>query len=367
MLGLTPSDPLPRFQPLLVDTLADEELDALDFGVIALDEEGIVLRYNLYEARMARLDRNQVLGRNFFHDVAPCTRSEAFQGRFRRVVAAEQVVEPEGFEFLFDFAFGAQKVFIELVRIAGVERYYLLVNRRALLPPRPDLPKDAYAVQQRELAPMEATLGVRRDGLEQRILEVPWSLLAALRATCNRLAPESWQLFCCEWGLQWGQRVAVDLETVALASPARTLRQMTMREVATTLSEYLARQGWGLLQFDFEAAREGVIVIELARSALAESAPRAHATGDVSDLACHLLAGCLSGLLTQIAARRLTVREVSCRAGGAPHCSFVVVAHHRRGVVDAVLSQGMRGVQPIRAALRDTPPPRPRSTTPEEP
>jgi photoactive yellow protein len=347
--------------------MADEELDALDFGVIALDEDGIVLRYNLYEARMARLDRNQVLGRNFFHDVAPCTRSEAFQGRFRRAVVAGEAVEPEGFEFCFDFAFGAQKVFIEIVRIAGAQRYYLLINRRALLPLRPDLPKDSYAVQQRELAPTEAALGVRRDHLEQRILEVPWSLLAALRATCNRLAPETWQLFCCEWGLQWGQRVAIDLEAAALENPGRTLRLMTMGEVATTISGYLARQGWGLLRFDFEAAREGVIVVELARSALAESAPRAHAAGDASDLACHLLSGCLSGLLTRIAARRLAVREVSCRAGGAPHCSFVVVAHHRRSVLDAALSQGMRGIQPIRGALRNTPPTRPGSKPPEEP
>ena len=55
--------PLP-FEPALVDEASDAELDALDVGVVGLDEQGTILRYNLYESRLARLDRNQVLGKN---------------------------------------------------------------------------------------------------------------------------------------------------------------------------------------------------------------------------------------------------------------------------------------------------------------
>jgi photoactive yellow protein len=56
----TPTD------PMQLDGRSDQELDTLPFGVIALDDEGTILRYNLYEAQFARLDRNQVLGRDFF-------------------------------------------------------------------------------------------------------------------------------------------------------------------------------------------------------------------------------------------------------------------------------------------------------------
>ena len=87
MLDLARPVTLAPFDPRTIDDLSDAELDALAFGVIALDEEGTVLRYNLYESRLARLDRNQVVGRNFFDDVAPCTRIEAFQGRFRAFAA----------------------------------------------------------------------------------------------------------------------------------------------------------------------------------------------------------------------------------------------------------------------------------------
>ena len=79
--------PPSSFNAASVDDRTDAELDALPFGVIALDRDGFVLRYNLYESRLARLDRNQVVGRNFFDEIAPCTRNEAFQGRFRALVA----------------------------------------------------------------------------------------------------------------------------------------------------------------------------------------------------------------------------------------------------------------------------------------
>jgi photoactive yellow protein len=356
MLDLSATTTQRLFQSSEVDTLDDAELDTLDFGVIAVDADGIILRYNLYEARLARLDRNQVLGRSFFHDVAPCTRGEAFEGRFRQLVSAGDHAPPQQFEYLFDFKFGAQKVQVEIVSIAGEARYYLLINRSAVLPARPDLPQGGYAVLQQELAPDEIKLGVRRDTLEQRHVQVPWSLLAALRATCNRLAPDSWQIFCSEWGVQWGRRAALDLESSALESRGTALRELTMREVAELLSEHFARQGWGRARFDFGAAREGVIVVEIERSALAESAPQSRlAVGASADLACHLLAGCLGGVLTQVAARRLAVREVSCLAGGAGHCSFVVVADPRRAALEATLGKGVRGVEQVRAALRSAP------------
>ena len=61
------------FEPVQVTLLSETELDALPFGVICLDPDGKVLRYNLAESRLARLDRAQVLGKNFFRRIAPCT------------------------------------------------------------------------------------------------------------------------------------------------------------------------------------------------------------------------------------------------------------------------------------------------------
>ena len=265
--------PASSFNAAAVDDRSDAELDALSFGVIALDEDGVVLRYNLYESRLARLDRNQVLGRSFFAEIAPCTRTEAFEGRFRAFVAAGATMKSERFEYVFDFKFGAQDVMVELVRAPSASRYYLLINRRRVAPPRPEFPPELLAALQRDLAPDEGRQGVLRDDLERRFVDAPVALFAALRATCERLAPEAWQLFSTEWGVQWGRRAAVDLEASVLEGGGRSLREQPMSEVAKTIAAYLAERGWGLPSFDFASTGEGILRVDLTRSALAEAAP----------------------------------------------------------------------------------------------
>lgn len=341
--------------PRTIDEASDAQLDALGFGVIGLDPSGVVLRYNLYESRLARLDRNQVLGRNFFDEVARCTRTDEFQGRFERLLRSGAVGRSERFEFVFGFSFGEQRVGVEMV-LATPSRIYLLVNRLRVSSTRtlgPDVP---LAAAQRELAPDESSLGVRRDTLERRFVEAPAILFAALRATCDRVAPESWQLFAGEWGVQWGRRAAIDLEAGLIEQGKSSLRDLPMRELADLVAASLARTGWGRLGFDFSFAAEGLVVASLERSALAEAPPRTERGGVGEELSCHLVSGWLSGVMSHVAERRLAAREVACRAAGAPRCAFAVVAHERRRVVDQTIKQGLRGVEPIRDALRRAPP-----------
>jgi len=70
------------FQPFDLERAAvlGADLDALPFGVIVVDRAGIILEYNAYESELAGLTRARVLGRNFFHDVAPCTALRDFEG-----------------------------------------------------------------------------------------------------------------------------------------------------------------------------------------------------------------------------------------------------------------------------------------------
>ena len=114
---MIPRETLPspsKFGPAEADRLEDVELDQLPFGVICLAADGLILRYNLAEARLARLDPTTVVGRNFFTDVAPCTNTDEFYGRFRRVV--ERKANEANFRYIFDFKFGAQDVDVEVHR-----------------------------------------------------------------------------------------------------------------------------------------------------------------------------------------------------------------------------------------------------------
>jgi photoactive yellow protein len=356
MLDLADSSRTAPIDLTTVDDRSDADLDALDFGVICLDEEGTILRYNLYESRFARLDRNQVLGRNFFHEVARCTANAAFEGRFRALVAAAGS-RVERFDFVFDFKFGAQHVSVEIVSALAAPRFYLLINRTAVGARRPEAPEETLAAAQAELAPGEARFGVQRDALERRFVQAPAPFFAALRATCDRLAPETWEIFATEWGLSWGRRAAVDLEASALEGGARSLRELPMSEAARLVGADFADRGWGSLVFDFGAVAEGMLVVEIERSALAESAPGplSRKGSAAAALSCHIVAGCLSGILSSLAGRRLAAREVACVAGGAPRCSVVVIGHERRAAADQALRAGERGVDAIQRALRRAP------------
>lgn len=96
-----------------VGRLTMEELDALPFGAIQLDERGTVLLYNAAEERIAGRKREEVVGKNFFADVAPCTRVRRFFGAFQEGVARRELNEV--FDFTFAFASGKREVRIRMI------------------------------------------------------------------------------------------------------------------------------------------------------------------------------------------------------------------------------------------------------------
>jgi photoactive yellow protein len=334
------------FDPFTVDERSEAELDELPFGIICLDEEGTILRYNLAEARLARLDRNQVVGKNFFARVAPCTAGPGFEGRFREFARASGGQDVLRFDYLFDFKFGAQEVGIEIVRAPSGDRFYLFVNRRKFFEARRDLPEGFAAPLQRELAPNEQAEGVRRDDVDRRVLEVPWSFLSALRTTCDQVAPEGWPLFCTAWGTQWGRSVAVDLETEALEAFQLSIREVPLRTAMEMLSRGMARQGWGALRIDFSYTPQSAFVAHLDRSAVAEAAARS------KTMRCHMVSGMLGAVFTHIASRRVVAREVTCKARGDASCTFVVVPDSRRSALESAIQAGLTDVGTVVRSLK---------------
>jgi photoactive yellow protein len=73
----------PSFFFQKVDSISEKELDSLPYGVIQLDAQGTVLRYNAYEAGLSHVAKQKVLGKNFFKEIAPCTDMKDFYGRFQ--------------------------------------------------------------------------------------------------------------------------------------------------------------------------------------------------------------------------------------------------------------------------------------------
>ena len=83
----------------------EEQLDQLPFGVIELNAEGVILAYNRTEESLAGRSRSEVLNRNFFTEVAPCTNVKEFAGRYGEMVAHGGASE-SSLEFVFRFVEG---------------------------------------------------------------------------------------------------------------------------------------------------------------------------------------------------------------------------------------------------------------------
>ena len=334
-----------------LDASDDTQLDELSFGVICLDDRGTILRYNLAEARLARLDRSRVLGQDFFRKIAPCTATPQFEGRFRAFLGGGEARTV--FPYTFDFQFGAQDVTVELVRGATPGRTYLCINRVRFAAARPAFSAVA-APRQPELTPGDAALGIRRDHAEQRVVQLSAATLRGLRLAWDRVAPQGWSLFSYEWGFRWGRLAVIDLETELIEQSEQTLRDLPVEEALGAIAAYVSRQGWGVVEVDVSSAAavaHGVAIIQLERSALAECA------GASAMPRCQLLAGLMRAMLSHLSQRMLTVTEVCCTAAGAPRCEMVAIAHGRRAALEAAaetagsareaLSRLVRGTQEV--------------------
>lgn len=74
----------------LAETLRNASVDALHqaaFGIIQVDDRGVVTFYNRFEQRFSGRSPEDTLGRSFFDEVAPCTRGRVFQGQFEQGLA----------------------------------------------------------------------------------------------------------------------------------------------------------------------------------------------------------------------------------------------------------------------------------------
>lgn len=96
-----------------IGVLGAADLDALPFGAIQLDAHGTILNYNKTEERISGRKKEEILGRNFFGEIAPCTRVKRFFGAFQSGV--EQRKLNEVFDFTFRFPDAPREVRIRMI------------------------------------------------------------------------------------------------------------------------------------------------------------------------------------------------------------------------------------------------------------
>lgn len=110
-----------------LSNMSDTEIDKLAFGAIELDKNGTILKYNTAEGAITGRDPKSVIGKNFFRDVAPCTNTPDFFGRFEKGVKSGDLSVQ--FTYTFDYQMAPTKVKVHMKKAIAGDSFWIFVKR----------------------------------------------------------------------------------------------------------------------------------------------------------------------------------------------------------------------------------------------
>jgi tyrosine ammonia-lyase len=102
--------------------------DRMRFGIIELNLNGIVIAYNMGEAKISGRNAADMIGKNFFSEIAPCTQTPEFYGRFKAGVKKGDL--NARFDYFFDFQMDPVAVRVTMMSstIDGEARVLLVIR-----------------------------------------------------------------------------------------------------------------------------------------------------------------------------------------------------------------------------------------------
>jgi photoactive yellow protein len=289
-----------------LSSLSAADIDALPFGFIALGHDGTVRRYNRYEADLSRRDPREVLGRNFFREVAPCTAVKDFEGRFVELVSGSGV-DTATFDFEFKFGHGHQQVRIGMTRSPLVPEVIVTVNRLRDL----GLPKSAV------LSP-DIVHGLVRDDAGRALVLADIDFWNALEDGLSGSTPEERATLLHAIGASWGRRHAERLDALIQDSHRRTLREAELQVALEAVSGSLGLLGLGRCEVELGFRQRGLVVV------FHQHDPIAMALAPRGSFEAALLAGFFAGVVGHLAGRTLTGWALHSAGTHSDHNVFAI-------------------------------------------
>lgn len=292
-------------------SLGASDIDALPFGFISLATDGTVRRYNRYEADLSRRDPREVLGRNFFREVAPCTAVKEFEGRFQELVAGDGD-DTLTFDFEFRFGHGTQQVRIGMTRSPLVQEVIVTVNRVRDL----GLPSTATIVP-------DVVNGLLLDTSGQTLVAADRDFWRAFDDALAARPAEERATFLHSLGVSWGRRHAERLDALVQEKHGRTLREAQLQLALEAVSGSLGVLGLGRCQVELGYRQRGLVVV------LHRGDAMAMALADRDGPEASMLAGFFAGVIGHLAGRSLMGWAAHSARGPQQHNVLVVGAPNR--------------------------------------
>ena len=108
-----------------LNALNEAALNELPFGVIRLNNEGIVEFYSAWEERHSGLSSERTLGRHFFFDVAPCMNNYLVAERFENEAPLDETIP-----YVLTYRMRPTPVRLRLLKSPMVSSRWVLIERR---------------------------------------------------------------------------------------------------------------------------------------------------------------------------------------------------------------------------------------------
>ncbi|MEY4828374.1 MAG: hypothetical protein RLZZ562_170 [Planctomycetota bacterium] len=108
-------------------TMSRAEVDAQDFGIVKVDDNGNITLYNRYEADLASVEPSAAEGKSFFTQIAPCTNNTLFFGNFKRGVKEGKLNAL--FPYTFTYRMRPTNVKVHMYRDANTRTNWVLVKK----------------------------------------------------------------------------------------------------------------------------------------------------------------------------------------------------------------------------------------------
>ncbi len=114
----------------LLPRIPEDQRNALPFGLVKMDTQGVILEYNMAEGELTGVDPKWAIGKNFFDEVAICTKTATFYGRF--VEGINKGFLNTVFDYTFDHRSVGVRVKVHMVMMPdhlGRKNVLLMVKR----------------------------------------------------------------------------------------------------------------------------------------------------------------------------------------------------------------------------------------------
>ena len=108
----------------VLETMDQQSMDQLDFGVIRMTRDGIIKAYNQFELNLSGNQRDEVLGKSFFQQIAPCTNNFMVAEKYQTKLALD-----EELDYVFTYRMEPTKVRLRLLAAPDSDHQYLLVEK----------------------------------------------------------------------------------------------------------------------------------------------------------------------------------------------------------------------------------------------